>query len=341
MPLRLVEASYLGSKRAILKEITEELKLESIHEFRGEDNNIIRALVDSADSQELIDFLESRLKTEENFRIIILPVEGTLPKVETKDEMKEENEKAGEEAVPIWKQPFRKGTQISREELYADISETVSLSWVQIVLVILSAVVAAIGLMRDNAIVLVGSMVLAPMLGPNVATSFSVCLGDFPLLGKSVKANFLRIGAAFLFSFVIGFFLSLDGLSEQMLLRTQIHYTDIILALSSGVAAALSYTTAISSGFIGVMVAVALIPPLATSGILFASGYFAQGLGALLLFLINMVCVNLASMLTFVLQGVSPRRWWEEKKSKQALKRAMMLWMTMLALLILIIVFFF
>jgi len=179
------------------------------------------------------------------------------------------------------------------------------------------------------------------MLGPNVAMSFSICLGDYQLLGKSLKANLLRIAVAFIFSLLIGFFINLTSMSSEILNRTVLHLSDILLALSAGIAAALSYTTAISEGFIGVMVAVALVPPLTASGLLFSSGYFEYGVSALLLFVLNIVCINFATMVTFFLQGIRPKKWWEQKKAKTALKKAFLLWTIMLSTMAVIVIFFF
>ena len=133
----------------------------------------------------------------------------------------------------------------------------------------------------------------------------------------------------------------MSSLSTEILNRTVLHFSDILLALSAGIAAALSYTTAISEGFIGVMVAVALIPPLTASGLLFSSGYFEYGVSAFLLFVLNIVCINFASMITFFLQGVRPKKWWEQEKATGALKKAFLLWGIMLAILALIVIFFF
>ncbi len=337
MSLRLIEAFFQGEKGELVNGLKKELGIENIQEYSIGDKFIIRILVNSKDSQELIDILESKLKHEKDFGIVIIPVEGSVPKLE---ETKKEN-KNEEEEIPIWKQPFRKGTNISREELYTDISDAVSLDLVQLIMVILSATVATIGLVRDSSVVLIGAMVLAPMLGPNVAMSFSICLGDYELLGNALKATLLRIFAAFLFSFILGFFINLSSLSNEIIARTVPHFSDIILALSSGIAAALSYTTAISEGFIGVMVAVALLPPLTASGLLFASGYFEYGISAFLLFALNTVCINFASMVTFSLQGIRPKKWLEREKVKASLKKAFLLWGIILTIMTLIIVFFF
>lgn len=339
MPLRLIEAFYEGEKGDLVNQIREDLAIENIQEYTIGDKYMLRILINSQDSQKVIDALESRLKHEKDFGIVIIPAEGSVPKME---EPKEENEEAEEkEKVPVWKQPFRKGTSISREELYTDIADTVSLSPIQVIMVILSAIVAAIGLVRDNSVVLVGAMVIAPMLGPNVAMSFSISLGDYELLGRSLKANLLRITVAFIFSLLLGFFINLSSLSGEILNRTVLHISDILLALSAGIAAALSYTTAISEGFIGVMVAVALMPPLVASGLLLSSGYFEYGISAFLLFVLNIVCINFATMITFFLQGIRPKKWWEQEKAKGALKKAFLLWGIMLAIMAIIVIFLF
>ena len=67
------------------------------------------------------------------------------------------------------------------------------------------------------------------------------------------------------------------------------------LALASG-AAALSLTTGLSSVLVSVMVAVALLPPAVTLGLMLGYGDFNLALGAGLLLAINLVCVNMVSL---------------------------------------------
>jgi len=339
MPLRLIEAFFEGDKGKLKDHLKEDLGIENIQEYTIGNRYMLRILIDSKDSQRVIDALEALLKNEKDFGIVILPAEGSVPKLET-SEIKDKSQ-AEDEEIPTWKQPFRKGTSISREELYTDIADTVSLSPIQLVLVVLSAIVASIGLIRDDSVVLVGAMVIAPMLGPNVAMSFSICLGDFDLLFKALKANLLRICVAFLFSFILGFFIDLPSISHEILSRTVLHISDILLALSAGTAAALSYTTAIPEGFIGVMVAVALLPPLTASGLLLSSGHFKYGISAFGLFILNIVCINFATMITFFLQDIRPKKWWEQEKAKSALKKAFLLWSIILCIMALIVVYLF
>ena len=64
-----------------------------------------------------------------------------------------------------------------------------------------------------------------------------------------------------------------------------------------------------SATLIGVMMAVALLPPLVTFGLLLGGGHPALAMGALSLFLMNLICVNLAGVTTFLVQGIHPATW--------------------------------
>ena len=68
---------------------------------------------------------------------------------------------------------------------------------------------------------------------------------------------------------------------------------------------------------VGVMVAVALLPPIVASGILMGQCHVLAAVGMLLAFSINVVGINLAAVLTFLAQGISPRTWWEKRKTKK------------------------
>jgi len=114
----------------------------------------------------------------------------------------------------------------------------------------------------------------------------------------------------------------------------------IILAFASGIAGALSFTKGISQALVGVIVAVALLPPLVVTGILLGSLHWSQALGSFLLFSINVVCINLSSVVTFLTQGITPKKWWEKQKSKQSIKKAILIWTSMLLVLVLLIILY-
>ena len=92
------------------------------------------------------------------------------------------------------------------------------------------------------------------------------------------------------------------------------------------------------SALIGVMVAVALLPPLVTFGMLLGLRLSRTCTGgALLLLSVNIICVNLAGVATFLFQGVRPRTWWEENRAKKSTRIAIFIWTLLLLILIVVI----
>jgi hypothetical protein len=75
------------------------------------------------------------------------------------------------------------------------------------------------------------------------------------------------------------------------------------------------------------------------AGLLLGSGHPALGLRALILLAINITCVNLAGVGTFLAQRVRPRTWWEAKRAKRATRRAGASWLGMLVVLLVLIFF--
>jgi len=282
-----------------------------------DDMQSIRLLLEDAQVQQVIDTLQSILGSQPQAKIIVLAVETSLPRSKPSPEQKESN-------------------TALRETLYEDVVKNARFDWNYSVLVMLSTVVAAIGLLEDNIAVLVGAMVIAPLLGPNLALSLGASLGDIALLKKSGLTLIAGILIALLLSIAIGFIWpTLD--SEQLLARSEVSFSSVALALASGAAAALSLTTGLSSVLVGVMVAVALLPPVAAMGIFFGQYNMAAGYGAGLLLAVNVVSVNLASKLVFLFKGIGPRTWIERERARQAMRVYLITWAVLLVILTLII----
>ena len=108
-------------------------------------------------------------------------------------------------------------------------------------------------------------------------------------------------------------------------------------ALSSS-AGTLAFTSGAPGALIGVMVAVALMPPLVTCGMLLGEGEWLLSSGAFLLVAANVICVNIAGVATFALQGVRPRTWWEAEKAKKATVKASVIYILLLLALITILI---
>jgi uncharacterized hydrophobic protein (TIGR00341 family) len=170
-----------------------------------------------------------------------------------------------------------------------------------------------------------------------VALSLGTTLANPDLSRKAIRTSLVGIAVALSLSALIGMMFDISPYIANLTGQTGIVLSDIILALASGCAAVLSFTSGAMSALIGVMVAVALIPPLVSLGLLIGSGHWEMALGSLLLLLTNLICINLAGVVTFLFQGIRPLTWWEATKAKKATRRAIMLWSFLLIALAVVI----
>ena len=268
--------------------------------------------------QTALDALQNMVSANPNARIIVIPVDATLP-------------------LPKQSTSSTKSSSTSREALYDTVSKNAHLDSNFIVLVILSTLVAAIGLIKNNVAVVIGAMVIAPLLGPNLALGLGTALGDIELMKKALKTNLAGVSIAIGLSILLGILWPFDINSPELLSRTDVGMDSLALALASGAAAALSLTTGLSSVLVGVMVAVALLPPAATFGLMLGHGQYDLAMGAALLLAANVVCVNLATKVVFLVKGISPRTWWQKEKAKRAMTIYILVWLSGLMILAVII----
>ncbi|EKE01584.1 MAG: hypothetical protein ACD_21C00095G0005 [uncultured bacterium] len=327
MALRLIEV-VLPEKDGV--EVRDLLKEYKVLEFRqvqllgGE--VLMRILLDAEQSEPVLDLLGKRHIGREGNRIVVMSVEATLPRVE----LESKPTVASEQPPPEEKTPGRVG----REELYEDIKSVAQCSRVYIAMIVLSTILAAIGLQRDSATIIIGAMVIAPLLGPSMALALGTTLGDLSLLWQALRTSLIGILLAMFLSLMIGTLMHVEPTLSEVVLRTRVEWGDIVLALAAGSAGALAFTSgSVSGALIGVMVAVALLPPLVTFGLLLSGGYPLMAMGALVLFLVNLNCVNLAGVVTFLAQGIRPANWWEKGLAAKATRIAVTILLVSLILL--------
>lgn len=309
--MRLVEAEFPKSFRdQVVKYAT---LAEPVH-WRISDADegkrcVLRALFSGGEAQELLDALQGLFEEGTKWRIIIIPVEATAPKIETADQDKDaEKNKARKKAIAL------------REEIYHDVSGGAAITADFMLLTFLSTVVAAVGLSTNNVAVVIGAMVIAPLLGPVLAFSFAAALGDLPLLLRAARTALAGLAVGAGLSFLIGLFFPVDFESAELATRTVLGLDAVALALASGGAAALSIAAGLPSALVGVMVAVALLPPSAAAGMYLGGGDPESAFRAGLLLAVNVVCVNLAALAVFAYKGIRPRTWLERISADRATK---------------------
>ena len=288
-----------------------------------EERKVVRILVKPEQRQIILDALQGILSTSLSARVVVIPIEATLPREEEPDE----------------KTKIISTTETTREELYNSIGKNARLNRTYLLLIFLSTVVVAIGLLKDNVTVVIGAMVIAPLLGPNLAMDLGTALGDTDLMWKAFKTGLAGMSLALGLSILIGIFCPLNVESRELLARTYVGLDSAVLAMASGAAAVISLTSGIPSILVGVMVAVALLPPAATMGLMLGAGQTDLAYGAAFLLAVNIVAINLSAKLAFLIQGIKPRTWLEKKKAKQSMLSYIIIWVLTLAALLFVIYF--
>ncbi len=331
MALRMVEMVLPAGAQIDTDQLGESLTvLGSWTEPLDGGPRLLRVLVESDKAEPVIYELEKRFGGGEGFRLCIFSVEATLPHPEPQQVPAEDGTQAGD--AP--EDPHR----IACAELVQKLSDSASINRQFLLTVVLSAIVAAIGLMRDNVAVIIGAMVIAPLLGPNMTLSLATTLGDGDLARRALRVTAVSLLIAAALAVGMGALLPFDPEAGQIVSRTDVALSDVVLALAAGCAGALAFTTGLSAALVGVMVAVALLPPLVSAGLLTGAGEWSEAGMAALLLATNVICVNLAGVGTFLWQGVRPRLWWDARRARRMVRVAGAIWAGLLAVLVALIV---
>ncbi|MEJ2060833.1 MAG: TIGR00341 family protein [Gammaproteobacteria bacterium] len=317
--MKIIEIATEPGNTDTVKSIAEQF--EAVDQWIGPEGadgrQLIRLLIKDESTQQILDALQSALGSAESARIVLLEVEAVLPRPEIDEDEAE-----------------KRSITASREALYEEIEKNAHLNRNFVTLVFLSTIVAAIGLLENNLAVVIGAMVIAPLLGPNLALALGTALGDTHLMRHAVLTNLAGLALAVGMSVLIGLLSPIDTTSHELVSRTSVGMDSVALALASGAAAVLSITTGLPAVLVGVMVAVALLPPAATFGIMLGSQHYGMAIGAGILLAVNVVCVNLAAKLVFLIQGIKPRTWIEKKKARQSMTIYIAIWIISLLILI-------
>jgi len=183
-------------------------------------------------------------------------------------------------------------------------------------LVVLSCVIATLGLLTNSPAVIIGAMLVAPLMSPIIGLGLASLTGDGRLLGDAGSALIRGALLAVLISAAITWingllpFISLlpQSLPGEVLARIRPSPIDLGIALAGGMAAAFALAMPnISAALPGVAIATALMPPLCTIGIGIAWNRPDVAGGATLLFVTNTVTIAFAATLVFFALGFSPR----------------------------------
>ncbi|PSP73169.1 DUF389 domain-containing protein [Halobacteriales archaeon QS_3_64_16] len=170
-------------------------------------------------------------------------------------------------------------------------------------MIFLSAVIAAIGLLVDSAAIMVGSMVIAPLVGPTLTAAVGGITGDRAMVVDSVRIQALGLVAAVLGATALAAFMNYSGFVPTPLdvdsieligVRMAPGLPSLLVGTAAGSAAAFGLTTKGSNSLVGVMIAAALIPAAAVVGIAIVWGEPLIALGGAALLVSTMAAINLS-----------------------------------------------
>lgn len=261
MALRLIEFVVSEDNETRLENVLGDLQAIDFWQVpTGKCTILVRVLAEADQAEIIVSELEKRYAYKDKFRAILLEVKATSPPVQTPEDTSSEPFEKTESPKPS---PER----VACMELVTKMTDGVEISRNYILTVIMSVIVATVGLVRNNVAIIIGAMVIAPLLTPNMALSLAATLGDAHLARRALKANVLGILMAVVLAALVGLVLHADPAGSEIASRAEVGYSDIILALAAGGAGALAFTSGVSAALVGVMVAVAILPPLATAGL--------------------------------------------------------------------------
>ncbi len=305
MALRIVEAHVPTDLSEDARAILDDVCHESWVQEGGRCGAVVTAVLGAGRTGEALDRLHEQLASRGRLLVLVKPLEGVLPRPPAS---------RGSDA----RADARSAAAVSREEIYSSIADSAELDATYVALVVLAAVVAAIGLSHDNTAAVIGAMVVAPLLGPIMALALGMVLGDSKLIRRAITTNAVGLALALGAAALLGLALAPDASTPELASRTQVGVWDLVLALAAGCAGALSYTTGVPTYLTGVMVAVALLPPAVASGILLGDGEVRGACAALLLAAGNITALTLAAMSTFLWRGLRPRNWWQVDRARRS-----------------------
>ena len=178
------------------------------------------------------------------------------------------------------------------------------------IMTILSVLMATLGLLIDSASFVIGSMLIAPILSPVLSMAMGLVMSDSKILSRSfftvLKAVAYGIAAA---AIATMFFSNQSEFSSEIMSRTEPSLIYAVIAVLAGFAASLSLIKPqLSDKIPGIAISVALIPPLAVTGIGLARFSWTIISGSLMLFLVNIIGILFASMITFSLMNLYVKR---------------------------------
>lgn len=207
------------------------------------------------------------------------------------------------------------------EDVETRSQEMTELSATFLAFMVLSMLIAAVGILLDQPVLIVGAMVVGPEFGPLAGLCVALVELRRPLVRRSVMALVTGFPVGIAVTVVATLLFDAVNLIPEDFDPTDHPLTGFIsdpdlfsvfVAFFAGIAGVLSLTSAKSGALIGVLISVTTIPAAANIGVAGALGEWGEAGGAAAQLGINLVSIVLAGVGTLYLQ----RRWYVSRRLK-------------------------
>ncbi|NGO40984.1 DUF389 domain-containing protein [Streptomyces ureilyticus] len=203
--------------------------------------------------------------------------------------------------------------------------EESTLSVTYIAFITLATMIAACGVVLDNAILIVGAMAVGPEFGPLAGLCTALVRRTPRLALRSAIA--LLVGFAFAMGVTVLFsdFMDAVGLFTEDRLESERPNTafvyapdwfSFVVAVLAGAAGTLSLTSAKSGALVGVAISVTTVPAAANAAVALSYGDTKQMVGSTEQLLLNLLGIILAGTLTLLTQEF----FWAKQRERNAKK---------------------
>ena len=159
----------------------------------------------------------------------------------------------------------------------------------------MSGGIAVLGLLLSSPAVVIGAMLLSPLMDPIMGLGFALAIGDYKWLKQSARSlawgTLIAIGLTALLVYLS----PIQTITPEIAARTQPNLFDLFVALFSALAGAYAMIRGREGTIVGVAIATALMPPLATVGFGLATWNWTVFSGALLLYVTNLITIALTA----------------------------------------------
>ncbi len=216
------------------------------------------------------------------------------------------------------------------KEVIKDVEESIVFKGYNVWILVCSIIIASVGLNVDSTAVIIGAMLISPLMGPIRGIGFGVGTNNLTLIKLSMKNLGITVAVSLVTSYIYFLVTPVDQLTNQLFLRTEPNFLDVIIAFTGGLAGVIAAVKGKNDTVIpGVAIATALMPPLCTAGYGLANAEWNYFFGASYLFLINSVLITLSTIVVVRYMNF-PKQKYLDSKIERNVKSSIVIFMVVI-----------